>query len=259
VLAKAGSELVGVPDPMEGWNWATLGDFVEFDELEALLVEATRHAQAPGLAFSVHDSDSVFLLGADPSGLRFVLVVNPEGWEDELPRQEIAEAAAWSRDHAPLDPSAEEIADVLNRQFVFAEDGLDVLLARMGLLPAEAADGAEELADASFPPVSEIWRGFAPVDAPEEQLLEHGRWHATLEHGDVRGHLLAAVDAPREWVVAYGVRTREPIVELAKMWSREELSAEAARQGIRLGPWEEVPDDVPRDLASTAAWVLGQA
>jgi len=33
------------------------------------------------------------------------------------------------------------------------------------------------------------------------------------------------------------------------------LSSAASR--VALGSWQEVPEDVPRDLVSTAAWVLG--
>ena len=270
VLARAGSELFGVPEEMEGWTWATLDDksFLDVGELDALLADTAKEAGSPALAFSVHDSDSVYLAGADASGLRFRLVVNPEAWEDELPRQEVVEAAAWSKDHAPLDPSPEDIADVLTREFVFGEEGLDVLLARMGLLssragrsvpppPTEAAEDAEEIGDASM---SKVWNSFEHVAAPEEQILERGRWHAKVEHGDVRGRLLAAEEAEEGRMSVYGVRPGEPIVSFGRqIETLEVLWAEATRQGMTLGPWEEVPDSVPRDLASTATWLLGQA
>jgi hypothetical protein len=89
VLARAGSELFGVPEEMEGWTWTTLDDksFLDLGELDALLADTAKEAGAPALAFSVHDSDSVYLAGADASGLRFRLVVNPEAWEDQLPRR----------------------------------------------------------------------------------------------------------------------------------------------------------------------------
>jgi hypothetical protein len=135
---------------MEGWAWATSatladGAFLDLEELDALAAEAAGEADAPALAYSVHDSDSVYLVGADSGGRRFGLMLNPEAWEDELPPQQIDEAAAWAREHAPADPSREQIADVVERQFVFAEDGLNVLLARMGLLPPELAEGAQEM------------------------------------------------------------------------------------------------------------------
>jgi hypothetical protein len=266
VVARAGSELFGVPEEMEGWTWATVDDksFLDIGELDTLLADTAKEAGAPALAFSVHDSDSVYLAGADASGLRFRVVVNPEAWEDELPRQEVVEAASWSKDHAPLDPSPEDIANVLTRKFVFGEEGLDVLFARMGLLSSRAgrsapppAEAPEEIGDASM---SKVWNSFEHVDAPKEQILERGRWHAKVEHGDVRGRLLAAEEAEQGWVSVYGVRPGEPIVSFGRqIETLEVLWAEATRQGMTLGPWEEVPDGVSRDLASTATWLLGQA
>jgi hypothetical protein len=221
----------------------------------------------------VHDSDSVYLVGGDPSGVRFRLVVNPEAWEDDLPRQEVEEAAAWSRDHAPLDVSPEEIAGVLAQQFVFGEEGLDVLLARMGLLPAEAAEGATELDEGAAADL-DVWTWLEAVPSPQERILERGRWHTSLQYGDVEGHLLAAeedterlvIDArvdppvmsevPEQAVSGFAIRRGEPILFLAQMSTREELWNELTRQGVTLRPWAEVPESVPRDLASTAAWVL---
>ena len=150
VAARTVAEADSTPEQMDGWAWATWatvadGNFLDLEELDALAAEAAGEAGAPALVYSVHDSDSVYLTGADPSGARFRLMLNPEAWEDELPPQEIDAAAGWARDHAPLDPSPDKIADVLGRQFVFAEDGLNVFLARMGLLPAELAEGAQEM------------------------------------------------------------------------------------------------------------------
>jgi len=150
VASRAAAERDSTPEQMDGWAWATWatlagGAFLDLEELDALAADAAREAAVPALAYSVHDSDSVYVVGGDPSGPRFRLMVNPEAWEDELPPQEVDAAAAWAREHAPLDPSPEEIADVLGRQFVFAEDGLNVLLARMGLLPAELGEGAQEM------------------------------------------------------------------------------------------------------------------
>jgi hypothetical protein len=161
---------------MEGWTWTTLDDksFLDLGELDALLADTAKEAGAPALAFSVHDSDSVYLAGADASGLRFRLVVNPEAWEDELPPQDIDAAAAWSREHAPLDPSPDDIAEVLARRFVFGEEGLDFLLARMGFLPAGAGEGAEEL-DNALAAGFDVWSSLETVASPEERILERGR------------------------------------------------------------------------------------
>ena len=150
VAQRAAAEPDSTPEQMEGWAWATWatmadGEFLDLEELDALAAEAGHEAGAPALAYSVHDSDSAYVTGADTSGPRFRLMVNPEAWEGELPPQEVDAAAAWAGDYAPLSPSPDELADVLGRQFVFAEDGLNVLLARMGLLPAEMGEGAQEM------------------------------------------------------------------------------------------------------------------
>jgi hypothetical protein len=150
IAGRASAQPDSTPESMEGWAWATWatladGNFLDLEELDALAAEAAGEAEAPALAYSVHDSDSVYLTGADHSGARFRLMLNPEAWEDELPPQEVDAAAGWARDHAPLDPSPEEITDVVGRQFVFAEDGLNVLFAHMGLLPAELGEGAQEM------------------------------------------------------------------------------------------------------------------
>lgn len=275
VLARAGGEQFGVPEGMDGWSWATLEGFLEFEELDRLAAEAGQHAGGPALAFSVHDSDSVYLVGADATGVRFQLMVNPEAWEDEPLPQEVDGAAAWSREHAPLDPSSKDIADILGRQFVFGEEGLDAVLASMGLVPPEAEEGVQDMhgADASLGE-ADVWSWLQPVDSPEERFLERGRWYATLAHGEVRGFLLAADEDSKAFVIALGldealmsevpasavtgfaVRPDAPIQFLGQMPSREELANVLSRQGVTLGPWEEVPEDVTRDLASTAAWLL---
>jgi hypothetical protein len=273
VLDRAGAENVGVPEPMEGWTWVTLDGFIDSDELDGLAAIASKHADAPALALSIHDSDTVYVVGADPSGVRFRLVVNPEAWEDELPPQDLEAAAAWSREHANLDPSSEEIAAVLARQFVFAEEGLDVLLALMGLLPAEAAEGTEELG-MGVAANADVWSWLEAVRSPQTRILERGRWHTSLQHGDVAGHLLAAeedtkrlmIDArvdplvmsevPDQAVSGFVIRPGEPIVFLGQVSTREDLWNDLTRQGVTLGQWAEVPETVPRDLGSAAAWLL---
>jgi hypothetical protein len=275
VLARSGGEQFGVPEGMDGWSWATLEGFLDIDELDQLVAEAGQHAGGPALAFSVHDSDSVYLVGTDETGVRFRLMVNPEAWEDEPIPQEVDEAAAWSKEHAPLDPSPKDIAEILGRQFVFGEEGLDVVLASMGLVPAEAAAGVQEMhgADATVGEL-EVWNWLQPVDSPKERFLERGRWYATLEHGEVRGYLLAAEEDSRAMVIALGldealmsevpdsavtgfaIRPESPIQFVGQMPSREGLANVLSKQDVTLGPWEEVPEDVSRDLVSTAAWLL---
>jgi hypothetical protein len=143
----------------------------------------------------------------------------------------------------------------------------------MGLLPAGAGEGVEELDDA-LAAEFDVWSSLETVASPEERILERGRWHASLRHGDVAGHLLAAeeetgrlvIDArvfplaasepPEEAVSCFAIRPSEPIAFLGQMSTREDLWNELTGQGVTLGPWKEVPEDVSRDLASTANWVL---
>ena len=274
VRERAATESFGTPEQMEGWTWTSLDDrtFLDLGDLDAIAAQAAGEAAAPSLAFSVHDSDSVYVVGADTTGVRFRLMVNPEAWEDEPPPQEIDGAVDWAKDHGALDPSAEEIAAVVARTFVFGEESLDILFAQMGLLPAEAAKRAHELDDFLDQDPAEVWARLESVESPEKRILERGRWHATLQHGDVRGHLLAAEEDTRtlwvtgerleyEWipekaVTSFVVRVNEPTVFLGQASTREELWDDLARQGVMLGSWQEVPHDVLRDLASTAAWVL---
>lgn len=258
---------------MEGWTWTSLDDrtFLDFAELDAIAAEAAGEADVPSLAFSVHDSDSVYVVGADSTGVRFRLMVNPD--EDALPpHQEVAEAVAWASVHGSLAPSQEDITEVLDRTFVFAEEGLDVLFARMGLLPAEAAEGLFEQRDVQFVGASAgVWSRLESVSSPEGRVLESGRWHATLQHFDVSGYLIAAEEdtkifrvgeqldhelIPGKTVSGFVVRANEPIVFLGAMPKREDLWNSLTWQGVHLASWQEVPEDVPRDLASTAAWVL---
>jgi len=237
---------------MEGWNWTTLDGFVDLAELDELLAAATNEVAAPALAFSVHDSDTVYVAGTDPSGLRFRLVINPDAWEDELPPQQLDEAVAWSREHARPDLSKSDLGDVLERDFAFAEEGLDVLFVRMGLVPASL----DSHPSGHEPPPVDFWGTFEPIDAPERQILEGGRWHTTFQYADVSASLIAAEEPPSPWVSAYGARRGVPIIHFGKAQTREELWSEATRQGFTLGEWEEIPESVPRDLASTCAWVL---
>ena len=286
MLERAGRENFGIPEPMEGWAWVSLdtSDFLEFDRLDELVAEAAASASAAALGFSVHDSDSVYLVGGDPRGRRFRLVVNPEAFEDELPGQEVEEAAAWARDHAPQAPTAEELADVLSRDYVFAEEGLDVLLAGMGLLAAEAAGRAEELSGAGgVGGVERLrfdWNELDLVAAPDRQPLLGRRWWASIADADGKGYLLAVeqdlrvmmfatgMDAPMveqaieimgipefAGVTGFAFQSAGKIFFLGHMDSLDAWRLELTQQGVEVSEWREVPDDVARDLAATAAWV----
>ena len=113
--ALAAEDHFGLPGPFKaGWTWISLDDerwgVRDSGDLDAT---AAAEAGAPALAFSVHDSDSAYLVGADPGGVRFRLVVNEEALETdgELPNPEGSahDAAVWASEHAPASPSAEEL------------------------------------------------------------------------------------------------------------------------------------------------------
>jgi hypothetical protein len=63
---------------------------------------------------------------------------------------------------------------------------------------------------------------------------------------------------PATLISGFVARAKQPIVLLGATGTREELSTPLTRSGATLGSWQDVPEDVPRDLASTAAWVLSQ-
>jgi hypothetical protein len=285
VQERAGRERFGIPEPMEGWAWASLdpSDFLDFDRLDEVVAEAAARASAPALGFSVHDSDSVYLVGADSGGRRFRLVVNPEAFEDELPDQDVVEAAAWAAEHAPRAPSVDEIEEVLARDFVFAEDGLDELLGQMGLLPPDAAAGAQELGRATAASMERKpfdWDELEAVAAPELQPLRGVRSWASIAFQGVEGQLLMAEQelrvlmlatgmdtamveqavrrmgmAPIAGALAFALRPSGEIAYLGHLPSREAWRSELTRQGVELGEWQPVPEEVSRDLAAAAAWV----
>lgn len=173
---------------------------------------------------------------------------------------------------------------MLRRRYVFAEEGLDVVLARMGLLPPEAGEGAEEmdLEEGDEPdPDWDVWEALEPVAAPERRELPGGRWFASFRHKDVEAIVLAAEEpfvvmfvgtavdqqdveralaeaglvAPGGLgVSAYMLRPGKPIASSGQRGTLAEIREDLGRHS-ELGEWEEVPARVARDLASTAAWV----
>lgn len=271
VSRRAAVEPVGVPQGMTGWTWASLDDrhFQETGELDALAAEAGLETSGPVLGVSIHDSDFAYVVGADASGVRFRVLVNPRAFEDEAGPQDLEPAAAWASEHAPLDPSPEALSEVIARDFVFAEEGLDVLFARMGLLPADAAEGVEELPDDAVDAVS-LWSELTGVDAPEAISFGGERWYALVRHGELSAHALAAEAAlevlhvepgsdpwteAREGVSGFLVGS-DKIVFLGTVETRERLAQDLLRQGATVGAWEDVPEHVEGNLRATADWIL---
>ena len=181
---RAQQDGFGLPELMEGWTWASLvgveeDEWLEFPELDDLVASAALDAAAASLGFAVMDSDSVYLVGADPSGVRFHLVVNEEAFDDEPPAQQVDEAAAWARDHAWLDPAPNELRDVLQRRYVFAEDGLDVVFARTLLPPGvERSSTTPEREDKLLE--AEQAARIASLDEVADLSPESERWYAPI-------------------------------------------------------------------------------
>jgi hypothetical protein len=55
---------------------------------------------------------------------------------------------------------------------------------------------------------------------------------------------------------AYGVRQGAPIVHFGKQRDAGRARDRSDEARFSVGEWEEVPENVPRDLASTCAWVV---
>jgi hypothetical protein len=273
-----------LPDAVPGWTWSSLKgdiegvDYLDFTALDKLVARAARESGSAALGFSVHDSDSAYISGADTTGVRFRLVVNAERLDEELGtapdgRDSAADTAAWAREYAPLAPNAAAIAEIVDAEYAFAEEGLDALLAGMGLVRAQAAEpvdgvGADEVSERDLPgrEGSLSWADIArsadlePLDYSTWFLFGVRRWNRLGAHdGAVWFALTAAGGASREdschlWVFApdRGVVYFGPFASLADasellQWIAPHLE------------WQRVPDAVPRDLPTTAAWIAEQS
>ena len=144
LAALAAGESVWVPQT-RCWTWTTLGsknagsDDLDEERLDEIARCVAAEAGAPALAFLVDDSDVAYLVGADAGGIGSRLAIGvPEPAPHEFER-----AAAWAAEHAPAAPTAEALREAAGRPYLLAEKGLWVVLAAMGLVPAEEAAGAE--------------------------------------------------------------------------------------------------------------------
>src|SRR5262249_40606066 len=131
------------------------------------------------LAFSVHDSDSAYVVGAGGNGHRFRLVVNPHSYDGAAPQELDAAAAFAGVEVAPL-------REALEPEHVFAEEGVWLVLARMGLVAAGpppetiAVDEAEdeEHVDPDHVASLDEWGDLVAADAA--RLLPGTRWTAEV-------------------------------------------------------------------------------
>jgi hypothetical protein len=121
----------------------------ELDAFDELVAGVALSAGGPALGSWIHDSDVGYLAAADEHGGVTHLVVNPEAGEaydvplpEGWPDGAIARFAEWSND-APNALDSTAIAEVVGRDWTFAEEGVRELHERLGLaVPFEAEPDA---------------------------------------------------------------------------------------------------------------------
>jgi hypothetical protein len=296
---------LALPDAVPNWSWGSLKgdvegvDYLDFTALDELVARAARESAGVALGFSVHDSDFAYISGADSTGVRFRLVINREHLDEELgtvgdDRDSAADAAVWARDHAPLAPDAAAITEIVERDYTFAEQGIDAVLACMGLVrhaPEPGETLRDDVAGERDLPAYEVnltWADIVqsadlePLDYSTWLLVGGRRWSLLGAHGGAAWFALTALELPphtsdsesRAGAVvrrggARGADRHESrhlwvfapdrgVVYLGPFASLADASKLLQRIAPRLD-WQEVPDAVPRDLPTTAAWIAGQS
>ena len=114
-----------------GWSWAILSEDWERD-LERLAVDVAMSAATPVLTFLIADSDLAILYAAAPG--EPPVVASTGEYEEPGPPTQARAFAEWTERHAPAAVAAERFEEWAQTQYVFAEEGLAHLLARMGLV-----------------------------------------------------------------------------------------------------------------------------
>jgi hypothetical protein len=257
LAALAAPESEWVPHT-RSWTWPTLrgeaegGEDPDEERLEEIARRAAAEAGAPALAFLVDDSDFAYLVGADARGIGFRLVIGaPEG---KAP-QEFEQAAAWAGEYTPVAPTAEAVREAAGRPYVFAEQGLWVVFAAMGLVPKEEAAGAELMEEKD---VADDWteederrerealaRIAAPedwgktVDDPEGVELAGRRWYARLEFPAREGERWAVVahEVKRDLPTALGFLPSQLDAETARKILPEDLHERLAQKQTGIAAW----------------------
>jgi hypothetical protein len=240
------------------WTWTTLrgeeegGEDVDEERLDEIARRAAAEAGAPALAFLVDDSDVAYLVGADVRGIGFRLVI---GEQEQKAPQEFEQAAAWAAEHASMESTADALRDAAGGPYVFAEKGLWVVLAAMGLILEEEAAGAELIQEKD---VADDWteederrerEALARVAAPEDwgepvgdpEVVELAgrRWYARLEFPKREGERWAVVahEVERELLSAFGFLPSQVDAEAARKLLPEDLHKRLAQKQTGITAW----------------------
>lgn len=244
LAAVATGDAAALPQ-LPGWTWVSLTDAVDEPALDALVTRLAESTNARAVAFSVDDSDTAYVVGAAPRTTPFRLHVNPTPEET----QDVEEAAAFAG------VAAEQLAVALAQSYLYAEQGVHLLLAQMRLLrrapepvlttddTSDQDDEPEEAADL-VAAIRENQRGCRWV--AEARLPFPGRWivvAAERASGGVASSFCSRGD-------------RIEIVDVYPTVSALRRDLERPDSGVELGDWHEVPPDVPRSLNATTAWAL---
>ena len=146
-LVEAGyPEIVEAETP--GWLTGHSGDDMqlpEWEDFDATVARVAASVGGPAVGSWVYDSDVGYLAAGDEQGMLARLVINPaacqaydlplpEGWPDRA----VAGFAEWSN-AAPNALDTAAIAEIVERDWTFAEEGVQDLHQRLGLsTPYEA-------------------------------------------------------------------------------------------------------------------------
>jgi hypothetical protein len=240
------------------WTWTTLrgeeegGEEPDEEQLEEIARRAAAEASAPALAFLVDDSDVAYLVGADTRGIGFRLVIGEQ--EGRAP-QEFEQAAEWAAEHTPVAPTAEAVREAAGRPYVFAEEGLWVVLATMGLVPGEEAGGAELMQERD---VADDWTEEderrerevlarvaspedwgEPVGDPEVVELAGRRWYARIEFPTRERERWAVVahEVERDFLTAAGFLPSQFDAETVRKVLPEDLQKRLAQKQTGIAAW----------------------
>ena len=272
LAARASSEPAWLPRA-SGWSWISIDDFIEETELDELVHRLASEAAAPAIGFSVYDSDAVYLVGRDAADRRFRFIVNEESYRgyDGEAAQEPEAAIAWSAAHTPKTISRDELDEVARTNYVFAEEGLWVLFARLGLVPEEDAGEPETIGDeeefgedrdelvlepALYTPIAVDMELPDRVYVAEITYADGDSGQVLIVEHDLRADALIGVDDESVTycyaIAADGEIALRTISNGGVALLRNSLAA----QGCRVEGWAALPAGVPRTLRAATAWVL---
>jgi hypothetical protein len=149
VLVKGTAEALvetgyGETDEAEAPGWLTgypVDDMQlpKWDDFEATVARVAASAGGPALGSWVYDSDVGYLAAADDRGAAARLVINPDACDaydlplpDGWPDRSIASFVEWSNG-APNAVDTAAVAEIVERDWTFAEEGVTALHERLGL------------------------------------------------------------------------------------------------------------------------------